>query len=307
MSQQALARPVAVIGLGSMGFGVAQALVRGGFDVVGYDPRPDLMARLTAEGGRAAADPAAAVKGAAAVFCLVLNGQQTEQVLFGTEGCAAHMAPGAVFVSMATLSPDIARDLAARLAATGIDYLDAPISGGSVKAAEGRLSVMGSGPPAAFDRIADMLNAVSQTLFRLGDQPGQGSSFKAVNQLLAGVHIAVASEAMAFAAAQGLDLAEVYRVITLSAGNSWMFGDRMQRVLDNDYRPRSSTDIFVKDLGIVLDVAGARKLPLPIASAALQMFLMTSAAGMGGDDDSSVARFYAGLFGVSDIIGKSDA
>lgn len=294
----------AVIGLGSMGFGVAQSLMRAGFTVAGFDPRAEVVARLAQEGGRAAAGPADAAAGADAVFCVVLNGQQTGDVLFGSGNVAATMAPGGVFISMATMSPDLASDLAARLAERGIDYLDAPISGGAAKAAEGRLSVMASGAPQAFDRAADALSAVSENLFRLGDRPGQGSSFKAVNQLLAGVHIAAASEAMAFAAAQGLDLAEVYRVITLSAGNSWMFADRMKRVLDNDYRPRSSTDIFVKDLGIVLDVAGARKLPMPISAAAMQMFLMTSASGMGGDDDSSVARFYAGLFGVADIIRK---
>lgn len=297
-------RKVAVIGLGSMGMGVARSLLRAGFDVAGCDPRPEAVAVLAAEGGRAAATPGEAAQGATAVFSVVLNGAQTETVLFGDGGCAAVMAPGAVFVSMATLSPDLARDLAARLAPA--DYLDAPISGGAVRAAEGKLSVMASGAASVFDRIAGELAAVSENLFRLGDQPGQGSSFKAVNQLLAGVHIAVASEAMAFAAAQGLDLAEVYRVITLSAGNSWMFADRMKRVLDNDYRPRSSTDIFVKDLGIVLDVARARKLPLPISAQAMQMFLMTSASGMGADDDSSVARFYAGLFGVTDVIRKGE-
>lgn len=298
------ARRVAVIGLGSMGMGVARSLLRAGFDVAGCDPRPEAVQALAAQGGRAATSPAAAAEGAGAVFSVVLNGAQTESVLFGPQGCAAVMAAGGVFVSMATLSPDLARDLAARLAPAL--YLDAPISGGAAKAAEGRLSVMASGAPAAFDAIADELAAVSENLFRLGDQPGQGSSFKAVNQLLAGVHIAAASEAMAFAAAQGLDLAEVYRVITLSAGNSWMFADRMKRVLDNDYRPRSSTDIFVKDLGIVLDVAKARKLPLPISAQALQMFLMTSASGMGADDDSSVARFYARLFGVTDVIRKGE-
>lgn len=299
-------RKVAVLGLGSMGFGVAQSLLRAGFDVAGFDPRPEASAALAAQGGRAAHDPADAVRDAQSVFCVVLNGQQTQDVLFGPDGCAAVIAEGAVFLSMATMSPDLARALADRLAAQGIDYIDAPISGGAAKAAEGRLSVMASGAPQAFARVGCELAAVSENLFRLGDHAGQGSSFKAVNQLLAGVHIAAASEAMAFAAAQGLNLAEVYRVITASAGNSWMFADRMQRVLDNDYQPRSSTDIFVKDLGIVLDVARARKLPLPISAAALQMFLMTSASGMGGDDDSSVARFYAGLFGVTDIIRKAD-
>lgn len=293
---------VAVIGLGSMGAGVAASLLRAGFEVAGYDPRPEAADMLAKAGGIAAESPAIAAAGATAVFCVVLNGQQTEEILFGADGCADAMPKSAVFISMATLAPDVARQLAQRLMAVGPGYIDAPISGGAARAAEGRLSVMASGASELFDLVSDAMSAVSENVFRLGDQAGQGSSFKAVNQLLAGVHIAVASEAMAFAAAQGLDLEEVYRVITASAGNSWMFADRMRHVLDNDYRPRSSTDIFVKDLGIVLEAAKAQRLALPISAAAMQMFLMTSAAGMGGDDDSSVARMYARLHRVSDII-----
>jgi L-threonate 2-dehydrogenase len=290
-------RCVAVIGLGSMGFGIAASLLRAGFDVAGSDPNPTVTERLRALGGRVANSPAEAAAGAKAVLCVVVNAAQTEQVLFGPGGCAGQMIPGAAFVAMATIAPDQARSFAAKLAATGADYLDAPISGGAAKAAAGKLSIMASGSPEVFDRVADVLAAVSENLFRLGNQAGQGSTFKIVNQLLAGVHIAVAAEAMAFAAGQGLDLEEVYRVITASAGNSWMFTDRMRRVLDKDRVPRSTTDIFVKDLGIVLDVARAERLPVPISAAALQMFLMASAAGMGAEDDSSVARLYGRLIG----------
>ena len=139
---------------------------------------------------------------------------------------------------------------------------------------------------------------MAANIYELGDKPGIGAAFKMINQLLAGVHIAVASEAMAFAASQGLDLRRVYEVIRGSAGNSWCFENRMQHVLENDYAPRSAVEIFVKDLGIVEDMARAARFPVPIASAALQMFLMTAAAGMGRDDDSSVARLYAQIAGI---------
>lgn len=299
MSDPVTNNRVAVIGLGSMGFGIATSLLRAGFEVVGSDPNRAATDRLHALGGHIATTPAEAAAGAKAMLCVVVNAAQTEQVLFGAEGCSGQMTAGAAFIAMATIAPDQARGFAARLAATGADYLDAPISGGAAKAAAGKLSIMASGAPAVFDRVADVLGAVSENLFRLGDQPGQGSTFKIVNQLLAGVHIAVAAEAMAFAAGQGLDLEEVYRVITASAGNSWMFTDRMRRVLDRDRVPRSTTDIFVKDLGIVLDVARAERLPVPISAAALQMFLMASAAGWGAEDDSSVARLYGRLIGNS--------
>lgn len=290
-----------VIGLGSMGMGIARALLAAGFDVVGFDTNQLALEKFRESGGRIGASPAEVAEGARAVLSVVKNGAQTQDVLFGRDGCAARMATGSVFISMATIAPRQAVDFAGRLGGHGVDYLDAPISGGAVMAAQGRLSVMASGAPEVFERMSDVLDAVSENLFRLGDAAGQGSTFKVVNQLLAGVHIAVAAEAMAFAAGMGLDLEEVYRVITNSAGTSWMFQNRMRRVVDKDYAARSSTDIFVKDLGIVLDVAREEKLPVPLTAAALQMFLMTSANGMGSDDDSSVARLYARIAGAPGI------
>ena len=291
-------RQVAVIGLGAMGYGMAQSLKRAQFDVVGCDLNPASLARFGAEGGRAATSPAAAVQGAAAVVCVVITASQTETVLFGPQGAAAAMAPGAVFIACSTMDPAMARGLAERLQATGRHYLDAPISGGAVRAAEGKLTVMASGSPAAFAMARPALDAMAAKVYELGPAPGQGAAFKMVNQLLAGVHVAAACEAIVFAARQGLDLQRVYEVITASAGNSWMFETRMPHVLAGDYRPTSAVDIFVKDLGIVQDMARGAKFPVPVAAAALQMFLAASAAGMGRDDDSSVARLYAQITGT---------
>jgi 3-hydroxyisobutyrate dehydrogenase len=218
--------------------------------------------------------------------------------LFGPEGAASAMPEGAVFVSSATMDPEIARSLAKRVEASGRLYLDAPISGGAQRAAEGALTVLASGSRAAFAKAKPALDALAATLYDLGDEPGQGAAFKMINQLLAGVHIAAASEAMAFAARQNLDLRKVYEVITASAGNSWMFENRMPHVLDADYAPRSAVEIFVKDLGIVQDMARNARFPVPMAAAALQMFLMTAASGMGRDDDASVARLYASVGGA---------
>jgi putative dehydrogenase len=288
----------AVIGLGSMGYGMAQSLVRAGFAVVGCDVSAAAMARFKAEGGEVARTPAEAVAGAEVVVCVVVNAAQTEAVLFGPEGVAEAMGEGAVFVSSATMDPDIARRLAARLEASGRHYLDAPISGGAARAAKGELTVMASGTPAAFAVADAALQAMAAKVYRLGDEAGAGAAFKMINQLLAGVHIAAASEAMAFAAKQGLDLDKVYEVIMASAGNSWMFENRVPHILAGDYTPHSSIEIFVKDLGIVQDMARAQRYPAPLAAAALQMYLAAAGAGMGGDDDASVARVYAQLSGA---------
>src|SRR6202043_193315 len=286
------------IGLGSMGFGMATSLKRKGFEVTGCDVSADLVARFVADGGKGAKTPAEAAKGADIVICVVLNAAQTETVLFGKDGVVETLAKDTVFVSAATMDPDVARRLAKQLEATGRHYLDAPISGGAQRAAQGELTILASGSAAAFARARPALDAMAAKLYELGDAAGQGAAFKMINQLLAGVHIAAASEAITFAAKQGLDIRKVYKVITASAGNSWMFENRVPHVLDGDYTPRSAVEIFVKDLGIIQDMARTAKFPVPVAAAALQMFLMTAASGMGRDDDASVARMYARVTGT---------
>jgi L-threonate 2-dehydrogenase len=290
--------PIAVIGLGSMGFGMANSLQRAGFEVTGCDVAADLVARFVAVGGKGARTPAEAAKAAGIVICVVLNAAQTETVLFGKDGVVETMAKDAVFVSSATMDPEVARRLAKQLESTGRHYLDAPISGGAQRAAQGELTILASGSQAAFTKARPALDAMAAKLYELGDAAGQGAAFKMINQLLAGVHIAAASEAITFAAKQGLDLQKVYEVITASAGNSWMFENRMPHVIAGDYKPRSAVEIFVKDLGIVQDMARNARFPAPLASTALQMFLMASASGMGRDDDASVARLYARIGGA---------
>ncbi len=287
-----------VIGLGSMGFGMAQSMVRRGIKVAGFDINAAAVAKLAAAGGGSALSVADVAGNADVLLVVVVNAAQTETVLFGEKGAAAAMKRGSVIISSATMAPDDARKLAAKAEALGLLYLDAPISGGAAKAAIGQLTVMASGSPEAFKRARPVLEAIAATVYELGDAAGIGASFKMVNQLLAGVHIAAACEAMTFAKKLGLDLPTVYKVITASAGNSWMFENRVPHILDGDYAPRSAVEIFTKDLGIVSDMGRREKFPLQIAATALQMFLMTAAAGMERDDDASVARMIAGITGL---------
>ncbi len=287
-----------VIGLGSMGLGMAQSMVKRGIKVAGFDINSVAVAKLAESGGSGAASVADVAKNADVLLVVVVNAAQTDTVLFGENGAAAAMKKGSVIISSATMAPDDARKLAAKAEALGLLYLDAPISGGAVKAAIGQLTVMASGSPETFKRARPVLDAIAATVYELGDAAGIGASFKMVNQLLAGVHIAAACEAITFAKKLGLDLPTVYKVITASAGNSWMFENRVPHILDGDYAPRSAVEIFTKDLGIVSDMGRREKFPLQIAATALQMFLMTAAAGMERDDDASVARMIAELTGL---------
>jgi 3-hydroxyisobutyrate dehydrogenase len=293
MTQQA--SRVGVIGLGAMGMGVAESLLRAGFSVYACDVRPETVAKLQTAGAHAAASPAELAAEVDALLILVVNAQQTEQVLFGENGAAVRMKPGSVVISSATVSPEFAETLAARLNTLGLQMIDAPVSGGAAKAAAGQMSVMASGAPEAFEKCGDLFNAISSKLYRLGDHPGQGSKVKMINQLLAGVHIAAAAEAMALGLRAGCDPDALYEVISNSAGSSWMFQNRVPHILKGDYRPLSAVNIFVKDLGIVLDYAKKSVFPLPLSAAAHQMFMQASAAGHGGEDDSAVVKIFPGI------------
>ncbi len=286
---------VHVIGLGSMGLGMALSLLRAGHVVHGLDLNAVQVAKLEEAGGQALSQ---ASPPADALVCVVLNAAQTEAALFGADGWAGLLKPGGTILSCATVAPDFAIAMEGQAQARGLHYLDAPISGGAVRAAEGALSVMASGTPAAFEGAAVVLEAMAQTVHHLGDQAGPGSAMKAVNQLLAGVHIAAMGEALGFATSQGLDLARVLEVIKVSAGTSWMFENRAPHVIEADYTPRSSINIWPKDLGIVTDIAADAGLPLPLTETALAQYRAAAEAGLGQEDDAAITKLVASRAGL---------
>jgi 3-hydroxyisobutyrate dehydrogenase-like beta-hydroxyacid dehydrogenase len=290
--------PIAVIGLGSMGYGIASSARKAGLLVHGFDVNPDQTARFIAEGGASGALADVAPQVSAAMI-VVLNATQTEAVLFGEAGIVPMMSKGSVVIACATVSPAFARDMERRCIDHGVHYLDAPISGGSIKAANGALSIMASGTAAAFDAAAPILDATSEKVFRLGDAAGAGSAMKAVNQLLAGVHIAAMAEAMTFGISQGVTPDTFMEVIPKCAGTSWMLENRGPHIVDGDYTPLSSVNIWPKDLGIVLGIASDSSFDAPIATAALQQFKAAADAGLGSEDDAAVAKVYAGKAGLT--------
>ncbi len=295
MTQSMADRKVGVIGLGAMGLGIAKTLRHNGYTVYACDARPGAAADFAKEGGVACATPAEVAAGVDVVVSVVVNAVQTEAVLFGENGAAAAMQPGGTFVMCSTVDPNWSIALEARLAQDGILYVDGPISGGAAKAASGQMTMMTSATPAAYAAAGHVLDAMAGKVYRLGDKAGAGSKVKIINQLLAGVHIAAAAEAMALGLREGVAADALYEVITNSAGNSWMFENRMAHVLAGDYTPLSAVDIFVKDLGLVLDTARATKFPLPLAATAHQMFMQASTAGYAKEDDSAVIKIFPGI------------
>lgn len=289
---------VGIIGLGAMGAGIAKTLRNNGFTIHVCDVRPGVADAFVAGGGTAHATTAALAAVSDVVVSVVVNAAQTESVLFGDDGkggAASTMRPGSTFVMCSTVDPNWSVAQEARLNALGLHYVDAPISGGAAKAASGQMTMMTSAKPEAYAAAGAVLDGMAGKVYRLGDKAGAGSKVKIINQLLAGVHIAVAAEAMALGLREGVEASALYEVITNSAGNSWMFENRMAHVLAGDYTPLSAVDIFVKDLGLVLDTARASKFPLPLAATAHQMFMQASTAGFAKEDDSAVIKIFPGI------------
>ena len=286
---------ILVVGLGSMGFGIAQSLIRAGYSVYGQDKNLKQQKRLIEEGGY---DKNIPFNDLQAVIIVVLNEKQTREIIFGQNGISEKLKKNSLIMVCTTVAPDFAKEMASSCNDKGLLYLDAPISGGSKKSAEGKLSYMISGSPKAFKVAKPILDCTSETVFEFGEHVGSGSAMKAVNQMLAGVHIAAMAEAITFGITQGIDPKRFLEVISKCAGTSWMLENRTPHIIDNDYSPKSSINIWPKDLGIVLDIAKNSNFSAPLTAAALQQFISAAGSGLGQEDDAAVAKIYARNAGI---------
>jgi putative dehydrogenase len=286
---------ISVIGLGSMGFGIAQSLIRSGYNVYGQDKNTVQHKKLIEEGGLDAEIPFGDLD---AVIIVVLNEAQTRDIIFGEEGLAEKLKKDTLVIVCTTVSPNFAKEMAAACENKELLYLDAPISGGSIKSSQGKLSYMVSGSKNALIAAKPILDSTSETVFEFGEVVGSGSAMKAVNQMLAGVHIAAMAEAITFGITQGIEPERFLEVISKCAGSSWMLENRAPHIIDGDYSPKSSINIWPKDLGIVLDIAKSSNFSAPITSAALQQFIAASGSGLGHEDDAAVAKVYARNAGI---------
>lgn len=286
---------ISVIGLGSMGYGIAQSLIRSGYMVYGQDKNLLQQKKIVEEGGQG---DEISYENLDAIIIVVLNEAQTREIIFGSEGIAAKLNKNTLVMVCTTVSPNFAKEMATLCENKGLLYLDAPISGGSKKSSEGKLSYMISGNKNALDKAQPILEATSDTVFEFGEVVGAGSAMKAVNQMLAGVHIAAMAEAITFGITQGIEPKRFLEVISKCAGSSWMLENRAPHIIDGDYSPKSSVNIWPKDLGIVLDIAKNSNFSAPITSAALQQFIAASGSGLGHEDDAAVAKVYARNAGI---------
>jgi 3-hydroxyisobutyrate dehydrogenase len=282
-----------------MGAAVVQQLLERGFRVYVRDIRAEAEHEARTAGAIVCESPAALARECAVLITLVVDAAQTEEVVFGPQGAAEGLSTDAVLVMSSTVQPSAAESIGARLAARGLCMLDAPVSGGPARAQAGQMSMMIAGTDAAFERARPVLEAISGKRIRIGDRPGDGSKAKIVNNMLAGVNLAAACEAIALGIKLGLDPGVLFDVVSASSDGSWMFADRMPRVLRNDYAPRAALDILKKDLTIVKEVARGLSYPVPMATAGQQVFVDASNMGLGSEDDAALIKLYQALSGIA--------
>jgi 3-hydroxyisobutyrate dehydrogenase len=272
---------------------MAGRLAEAGFELKVFDVVAARASPLVEMGAASAASPKKAAEGSGALVLMVANAAQANDVLFGEGGVAGALPEGAAVVVMSTIGPEAVREIDQELAGRGLRTLDAPVSGGVARAERGDLLIMAGGPRDLFEELRPVLEAMGSSVVHCGPRVGDGQAVKLVNQLLCGVHIAAAAEALAYAESLGLDPRFVFETIRHGAANSFMLEDRGERMLEEEYvPPKSALDIFVKDMGLVGNAAEERGFEAPLAAAALEMYLAGRDAGLGAEDDSGVIRVF---------------
>lgn len=290
--------PVGVIGLGAMGSGMARNLVKAGFEVWVRDVRPEPVQQLVADGARVAASPRELGERGDVILCVLRDFPQIQHAVLGDGGVLAGMRPGGILVVCSTISPADVRGVGEAAAARGVRLLDAPMSGGDRRAADGTLTLMLAGDRQALDVARPVLEVVGKHLYVCGDRPGDGQTVKMINQLLVSVNFVAIAEALVLAAKSGLDLALVYEVIKNCTGDSWAWRDRAPGVIARDFSTRGALDIQVKDMGIVLETGRRLGVPLLLGGLIHQMYLMAQGKGLGAEDVTAVVKLvdeWAGL------------
>ena len=281
---------VGIVGVGNMGGGMAGNLLERGWAVQVCDVDAARVRECVAQGAVACASPAAAAANTAALIVCVVDAAQSADVLFGEGGAAAALGEGGTVVLCPTISPQDVEALSARLWALGIDTVDAPMSGGPARARDGSMSLMVACADAVFVRQQSLFETLSSKLFRISQWPGDGARTKLVNNLLAGINLSGAAEALAMAQAMGLDLAKTLGVIEQSSGQSWIGSDRMRRALAGDYAPRAHVTLLEKDTRLAVEAAAAAGFTGPLGAHAARLFARAHEAGFAGEDDAALFK-----------------
>jgi 3-hydroxyisobutyrate dehydrogenase-like beta-hydroxyacid dehydrogenase len=284
---------VGFVGLGAIGWPMAHRLLVSGFEVAVFDIVPERSRMLVELGAVETRDPEEAALYGDVTIVMVATGDQALEAIFGDRGVSLGLSKHKILVLTSSVGPKTVREIDQRLGSTGAKLLDAPVSGGTARARIGDLLIMVSGEEYTLTAARPVLEAMGSKIEWISQKVGDGQSMKLVNQLLCGVHLAAAGEALAFARALGLNPRRSYEVVRQGAANSFMLDDRAGRMLsDGPVDVESALDIFVKDTGLVLDAAQENGFQPDLAITANKVFREGSESGMGREDDSRVEAVY---------------
>jgi len=274
-----------------MGIGVVRSLLRAGFVTHARDLRPEAQARAASLGALVHPSAASLAEICKVVIVLVVDATEVDEVLFGADGVASVSRRDSIIVISSTVAPDYVAGLEHKLGSLGFALIDAPVSGGPARAADGTMTMMIAGHAATRDRCSTLFAAMAAKTFQVGTEPGDAAKFKLINNQLAAVNLAAGAEALALAVKLGLDPRQVVDVVNASSGGSWIVADRMPRVLTDDYAPRAAARILAKDVSLAVELATAHGVDVPFALAARTAFRATVAAGFGEEDDSAIFKY----------------
>lgn len=269
---------------------MAANLLAHGWPVHVYDIDASKTQFLAQQGAVVDADPAEMASKVTLLIVCVVDGVQTQDVLFGKHGAAQHMKSGQAVMLCPTISPEDVEVCAHQLSAFGIETIDAPMSGGPARARDGSMSLMLACQDAAFEQHQALLATLSNQVFRISQQPGDGARTKLVNNLLAGINLAGAAEVMALSERMGLDLTTTLNVIQQSSGQSWIGNDRMRRAIADDFEPRAHTTLLAKDTKLAVAAAQALGFKTPLGKLTTDTFARALAHGLAGKDDASLIK-----------------
>jgi L-threonate 2-dehydrogenase len=287
---QGLTYPVGIIGLGNMGGAMAANLLAHGWPVHACDIDASKTQFLMQQGAVVHVSPAAMASKVSLLIVCVVDGVQTQDVLFGLNGAAQHMKSGQTVMLCPTISPEDVEACAHKLTALGIQTIDAPMSGGPMRARKGSMSLMLASADAVFEQHKNLLQTLSNQVFRISQQLGDGARTKLVNNLLAGINLAGAAEVMALSARMGLDLTTTLNVIQQSSGQSWIGNDRMRRAIADDFEPRAHTTLLAKDTKLAVAAAQQLGFKTPLGQLATGTFARALAHGLAEQDDASLFK-----------------
>ena len=283
-------KSVGIIGVGNMGGGVARRLLSQGWAVHVRDVDPAVLAPLQVLGAVVQPTPAALAEAVDRLIVCVVDAHQIDDVLFGAQGAANGVRLGQAVLLCPTISPQDAESLGQRLSALGAEPIDAPMSGGPVRAEQGTMSLMVACPDSVFEAHQDLLQTLANPVFRISERVGDGARTKLVNNLLAGINLAGAAEVLALAERMGLNQATTLNVMERSSGQSWIASDRMRRAIEGDYAPRAHMTLLEKDTRLAVEAAQRVGVTPALGTQASAIFAQASAAGFAKEDDAALLK-----------------